>query len=206
MLRDATRIYAEDTRRSSVLLRHHGIEARARSLHAHNETARIREVLTALEGEAVVALVSDAGSPLISDPGVRVVDAALEAGHRVEAIPGPSAVIAALATSGLAPHPFVFLGFLPRKSGPRKKRLEAYREREETLVIFESPHRVGALLRDAAESLGARRASVARELTKVHEEIARGPLPELALRFAAGCRGEVTVVIEGLRRARAETR
>ena len=137
---------------------------------------------------------------------LRGVDAALEAGHRVEAIPGPSAVIAALATSGLAPHPFVFLGFLPRKSGPRKKRLEAYREREETLVIFESPHRVGALLRDAAESLGARRASVARELTKVHEEIARGPLPELALRFAAGCRGEVTVVIEGLRRARAETR
>ena len=200
VLREAERIYAEDTRRTAVLLRHHGIEARARSLHAHNESARIREVLAALEGEGAIALVSDAGSPLISDPGVRLVDAVIEAGHRVEAIPGPTAVVAALASSGLAPHPFVFLGFLPRKSGPRGKRLAAYREREETLVLFESPHRVGALLHDAVEALGARRACVARELTKVHEEIARGPLEELAERFAEGCRGEVTVVIEGLRR------
>lgn len=200
MLREASQVYAEDTRRTAILLRHHEIDARPRSLHAHNEDARIREVIAALEGEVRVALVSDAGSPLISDPGIRLVDAVLEAGHRVESIPGPSAVIVALTASGLAPHPFAFLGFLPRKSGPRSKRLEAYRGRRETLVLFESPHRIGALLRDATETLGERRACVARELTKVHEELARGTLAELAERFSEGARGEITLVIEGERR------
>ncbi len=201
VLGEADRIYAEDTRRTGVLLRHHGIASRPVSLHAHNETARIREVLVALDADEAVALVSDAGSPLVSDPGIRVVDAVLEAGHRVEAIPGPSAVIAALGVAGLAPQPFVFLGFLPRRSGARRTRLEAYRDRPETLVLFESPHRIGALLDDAASALGPRRACVARELTKLHEEVARGPLDELANRFRDGARGEITLVIEGDRGA-----
>ena len=200
VLREAQRIYAEDTRRSGVLLRHHGVDARPISLHAHNENARIREVVAALEGETSIALISDAGSPLVSDPGIRLVAAVAEAGHRVEAIPGPSAVIAALSVSGVAPHPFAFLGFLPRRSGARRTRLEEYRERKETLVLFESPHRIGALLEDARETLGARRACVARELTKIHEEVARGTLEELAERFADGARGEITLVIEGARR------
>lgn len=200
ILGEADRIYAEDTRRSGVLLRHHGIAARPISLHAHNEAARVREVLSALGAGRRVALVSDAGSPLVSDPGIRLVDAVLAGGHEVESIPGPSAVIAALSVSGLAPHPFVFLGFLPRKSGARRNRLEAYRERAETLILFESPHRIGALLEDASAALGARRACVARELTKLHEEVARGNLETLAERFREGARGEITLVIEGARR------
>ena len=200
VLREAERIYAEDTRRSGVLLRHHGIATRALSLHAHNEDARSREIVTALGAGQRVAVISDAGSPLVSDPGIRLVDAVLQAGHRVEALPGPSAVIAALSVSGLAPHPFAFLGFLPRKSGARRRRLEAYRERPETLVLFESPHRIGGLLADALAVLGERRACVARELTKLHEEVVRGDLAELAQTFAEGGRGEITLVIEGERR------
>lgn len=200
VLREAERIYAEDTRRSAILLRHHGIDTRLISLHAHNESARIREVIVALDGDASVALVSDAGSPLVSDPGIRLVDAVVSAGHLVEAIPGASAVIAALTVSGLAPHPFAFLGFLPRRGGARRARLEDYRERSESLVLFESPHRIGALLADALVVFGARRACVARELTKVHEEVVRGTLEELAERFREGARGEITLVIEGLRR------
>ncbi len=200
VLREADRIYAEDTRRSGVLLRHHGVATRAVSLHAHNEAARVREVLAALGEGQKIALISDAGSPLVSDPGIRLVDAVLEAGHRVEAIPGPSAVVAALSVSGLAPHPFAFLGFLPRRSGARRTRLEAYRGRAETLVLFESPHRIGALLDDALAVLGERRACVARELTKLHEEVVRGSLEELALRYKEGSRGEITLVIEGERR------
>jgi 16S rRNA (cytidine1402-2'-O)-methyltransferase len=200
ILREADRVYAEDTRRSAVLLRHHGIAGRLSSLHAHNEAGRIREVLTALGAEERVALISDAGTPLVSDPGIRLVDAVVDAGHRVETIPGPSAVIAALSVSGLAPHPFVFLGFLARRSGARRNRLGAYRDRAETLILFESPHRIGALLDDAREVLGPRRACVARELTKLHEEVVRGTLEELADRFRDGSRGEITVVIEGARR------
>lgn len=200
ILREADRVYAEDTRRSGVLLRHHSIATRPISLHAHNEAARIREVLTALGADQRVVLVSDAGSPLVSDPGIRLVDAVVGAGHEVEAIPGPSAVIAALSVSGLPPQPFVFLGFLPRKSGARRKRLETYLERAETLILFESPHRIGALLEDASAVFGSRRACVARELTKLHEEVARGPLEELAERFRSGTRGEITLVIEGARR------
>ncbi len=200
ILREADRIYAEDTRRSAVLLRHHGIASRVSSLHAHNESARIREVLTALTADEQVALVSDAGSPLVSDPGIRLVDAVVQAGHAVEAVPGPSAVIAALSVSGLAPHPFAFLGFLPRRSGARRNRLEAYQHRPETLVLFESPHRIGALLADARDAFGPRRACVARELTKLHEEVVRGTLDALAERFREGSRGEITLVIEGARR------
>jgi len=197
ILAEANQVYAEDTRRTGQLLRHFEIVARPRSLHAHNERARIREVMDYLGAGQAVAVVSDAGSPVVSDPGAALVDAALDAGHSVVPVPGPSAVIAALSASGFAAVPFVFLGFLPRKPGPQRKRLEAYRERAETLVLFESPHRLVATLRNAAAVLGPRRGCVARELTKVHEEIARGSLQELGERFRAGVRGEVTIVIEG---------
>jgi 16S rRNA (cytidine1402-2'-O)-methyltransferase len=197
VLREADLVLAEDTRRTRVLLDRYGIAARPRSLHAHNEAAREREVLEALAAGRDVALVSDAGTPLVSDPGERLVAAALAAGHRVEAVPGPSAVLAALAASGLPAAPFAFLGFLPRRTGERDALLRGWRDRPETLVLFESPRRLGGALRALAAALGDRPAAVARELTKLHEEIARGPLSALAERFAEGARGEVTIVIGG---------
>jgi len=197
VLREADVVLAEDTRRTRILLDRHGIPARPRALHAHNEAAREREVLAALGEGREVALVSDAGTPLVSDPGQRLVAAALRAGHRVEPVPGASALLAALTASGLATARFAFLGFLPRRAGQRASLLEAYRGRPETLVLFESPRRIAATLRALADALGERPAAVARELTKLHEEVARGTLGELAERFAAGARGEITVVVGG---------
>jgi len=146
-----------------------------------------------------VALVSDAGMPTLSDPGLRLVEAAREAGHDVAVVPGPSAPAAALALSGLPAVPHTFLGFLPAREGERRRFLESLRERAETLVWFEAPHRLVASLEAAGEALGPRRACVARELTKVHEEALRGTLPELARRFRerGAVRGEITVVVEG---------
>ncbi len=197
VLREAHLVLAEDTRHTRVLLGRHGIAAKPRSLHAHNEAARSEEVLTLLAGGASVALVSDAGTPLVSDPGERLVASALAAGHAVVPIPGASALLAALVASGIASSPFCFLGFLPRKASLRAALLASYRARPETLVLFESPQRVGATLRDLAAALGPRAAAVARELTKLHEEVARGTLAELALRFADGARGEITLVVAG---------
>jgi 16S rRNA (cytidine1402-2'-O)-methyltransferase len=198
VLAEADLVFAEDTRHTRILLDHHGIKVRTVSLNSNNEQSRIARALEALQGEGRVAVVSDAGTPLISDPGGRLVEAAAEAGHRVEAIPGASAVLAALSVSGLRAQPFTFLGFPPRKSGARRKLFGAQRGRAETLVIFESPHRVGVTLAELAESLGGeRRACVARELTKLHEEVVRAPLAELAARFAEGGRGEFTLVVEG---------
>jgi len=197
VLREADRVYAEDTRRTRILLDRHAIAAKPRSLHEHNEAARVAELLAALAAGERVAIVTDAGTPLVSDPGARVVAAAIEAGHVVVPIPGASAVLAALVASGLAPAPFAFLGFLPRKAGERDRLLATWRERPETLVVFESPNRVGKTLRALADALGDRRACVARELTKVHEELARGTLAALATRFAEGARGEIAIVVEG---------
>jgi 16S rRNA (cytidine1402-2'-O)-methyltransferase len=198
VLREADLLFAEDTRRTRILLDHHGIAARPVSLHAHNEAARCERALATLGEGGSVALVSDAGTPLLSDPGERLVSAAIEAGHRVEAVPGASAVLVALAASGLPAQPFSFLGFPPRKAGARRAAFAALATRSETLVLFESPRRVGHTLAELAEALGgARRACLARELTKVHEELARGTLAELAERFAEGARGEVTLVVEG---------
>jgi 16S rRNA (cytidine1402-2'-O)-methyltransferase len=201
VLREAALVLAEDTRRTRVLLDRHGIAARPVSLHAHNEAARTDQVLAALADGKAVALVSDAGTPLVSDPGERLVARALADGHRVVPVPGPSAVLAALVASGLPAERFTFVGFLPRKAGERRRRLAELAPRPETLVLFESPRRVGALLAELAASFGVRRACVARELTKLHEEVVRGKLGELAAQFAEGARGEVSVVVEGAARA-----
>jgi 16S rRNA (cytidine1402-2'-O)-methyltransferase len=197
VLREAELLLAEDTRRTRILLERHGIPARPVSLHAHNEAARCARVLEVLGAGSAVALVSDAGTPLVSDPGEKLVAAALAAGHRVEAVPGASAVLAALAVAGLPVERFAFAGFLPRKAGERDAWILAWRSRAETLVLFESPRRVAATLRRLAEILGDRPACVARELTKLHEEAARGGLCELAERFSTGARGEVTIVVGG---------
>lgn len=197
VLGEADLVLAEDTRRTRVLLERHGVAARPVSLHAHNEAARTERVLAVLEEGGDVAIVSDAGTPLVSDPGARLVSAAIEAGHSIVPVPGASAALAALTVSGLPAESFTFVGFLPRKTGEAKARLAALAERHETLVLFESPRRVAKTLARLAEALGDRRACVARELTKLHEEAVRGTLSELAERFAEGARGEVTVVVEG---------
>jgi 16S rRNA (cytidine1402-2'-O)-methyltransferase len=199
VLREASVILAEDTRHSRTLLTYHGISTRARSLHAHNEAERIDAVLEVLDSGGDVALVSDAGTPLVSDPGERLVAAVIEAGHEVTPLPGPSAVLAGLSVAGLPlEHGFTFVGFLPRKAGARDERLETLVERRETLVFFESPRRIGATLAILAERFGAgRRACVARELTKLHEEALRGTLGELGEQLAGGARGEICLVVEG---------
>jgi 16S rRNA (cytidine1402-2'-O)-methyltransferase len=196
-LAEADRVYAEDTRRTRILLDRHRIDAKPVSLHEHNEESRIASALELLSGDGQVTLVSDAGTPLISDPGARLVAAAIEAGHTIEPIPGPSAVLSALTVSGFAATPFSFLGFLPRNKGARGKLLASYLTRPETLVIFESPRRVHATLIELAGCFERRRGCVARELTKLHEEISRGSLSELAARYADEARGEFTIVVEG---------
>jgi 16S rRNA (cytidine1402-2'-O)-methyltransferase len=203
VLRETPHLYAEDTRRTRALLDRHGIPARVRSLHAHNEAARVGEVLGALALGEDVALVSDAGTPLLSDPGERLVGAAIAAGRSVSPVPGPSAALAALVASGLAPLPFACVGFPPRRAGERRALFARLAERPETSIFFESPRRVGATLADLAAAFGAeRRACLARELTKLHETLERGSLAELAARFEAGARGEVTLVIAGAAAAR----
>ncbi len=200
VLGDADLLLAEDTRRTRVLLERHGIEAHPLSLHAHNEAARTERALRVLEGGGSVALVCDAGTPLVSDPGERLVAAASAAGHAVSPVPGASAVLAALSASGLPTQPFRFAGFPPRRAGERRVWIEELRRSPETQVLFESPRRLAATLGELAERLGPRRACVARELTKLHEELIRGTLPELATHFAEGARGEVTLVVEGAAR------
>jgi len=192
-------IFCEDTRVTAKLAARFSIPAPRISCPAPREGARVEELLDRLSRGETVALVSDAGMPGMSDPGERLVAAAAEAGHVVEVVPGPSAPAAALAISGLPAVPHVFLGFLPARQGERKRALEALRSRTETLVWFEAPHRLRESLEDAAVILGPRRASVARELTKLHEEVVRGTLPEVAEIFRArgAGRGEVTVVVEG---------
>jgi 16S rRNA (cytidine1402-2'-O)-methyltransferase len=197
VLGEADLVLAEDTRRTRRLLDRHGVKARPVSLHAHNEAARVEKALAVLAAGGSVALVSDAGTPLISDPGERLVTAVVAAGHTVTSVPGASAVVSALVVAGLSAAPFTFLGFLPRRAGARDALLDGLCERPETLVLFESPRRVAATLRRCAEILGPRPACVARELTKLHEEVVRGSLPDLAQRFAAGARGEVTIVVGG---------
>jgi 16S rRNA (cytidine1402-2'-O)-methyltransferase len=196
-LRAATRVLAEDTRRTRILTERAGSSAKLVSLHAHNERERVAKILGWLGDGEDLALVSDAGTPLLSDPGARVVDAVLEAGHAVVPIPGPSAILAALVASGLPSDRFAFLGFTPRKGTERSALLERVARAQETVVLFESPQRVVALLDALAAACGpGRRAAVARELTKIHEEVSRGTLEELGAYYRENPpRGEVTVVV-----------
>ena len=196
-LAEADMLFAEDTRRTRILLDRFQIDNKAISLHEHNEASRIHSAIEVLDRDGVIALVSDAGTPLVSDPGGRLVSAVIEAGHTVESIPGASAVLSALTVSGLAVEPFTFIGFLPRRAGPRRALLSSYLGRPETLVLFESPRRIKSTLTELADLFGQRRGCVARELTKLHEEVLRGTLAELADRFAEGARGEITLVVEG---------
>ncbi len=192
-------VAAEDTRHFATLARHHGIETRAVSYHDHNEDARSRELLERLLAGDDVALVSDAGTPLVSDPGYRLVRAAIEAGVAVTSLPGASAVTTALAASGLPPHPFRFMGFLPRTAAARVAAFEAVARDDATLVAFEAPRRLADALRDALAVLGDRPACVARNLTKPHERYQRGSLSELVaeLEGEGEVRGESTVLIGG---------
>ncbi|MDX2763658.1 16S rRNA (cytidine(1402)-2'-O)-methyltransferase [Streptomyces europaeiscabiei] len=193
-------VAAEDTRRLRRLTQALGVQPGGRivSYFEGNEAARTPELVEALVGGARVLLVTDAGMPSVSDPGYRLVAAAVEKDIRVTAVPGPSAVLTALALSGLPVDRFCFEGFLPRKAGERLGRLREVAEERRTLVYFEAPHRLDATLAAMAEAFGAqRRAAVCRELTKTYEEVKRGPVGELAEWAAAGVRGEITVVVEG---------
>jgi 16S rRNA (cytidine1402-2'-O)-methyltransferase len=192
-------VAAEDTRRARKLLSHLGIRAELTTLFEGNERARTETLLDALRDGRDVAVISDAGMPGLSDPGYRLVRACADEGIEVRVVPGPSAAIAALVVSGLPSDRFVFEGFLPKKDGERRARLEALATERRTIVLFESPRRVGATLQAVASTLGPDRpVSVARELTKVHEEVLRGTAEELA-RTAEGeeLRGEVVLVIGG---------
>jgi 16S rRNA (cytidine1402-2'-O)-methyltransferase len=193
-------VAAEDTRRLRRLTTDLGIELGGRvvSYFEGNEQARTPTLLEALLAGERVVLVTDAGMPSVSDPGYRLVAAAVEAGVRVTSVPGPSAVLTALAVSGLPVDRFCFEGFLPRKAGERSRRLDSLRDEERTMVFFEAPHRTEAALAAMATSWGEGRvAAVCRELTKTHEEVRRGPLGELVGWAAEGVRGEVTIVVTG---------
>ncbi len=194
-------ILCEDTRSSQHLLKTYGIKTRCYPLHEHNEDARIPGLIQAMQDGARYALISDAGTPLVSDPGYRLTRAAIDAGLLVGAMPGANAAVLALTLSGLPPHPFLFLGFLPARAGPRQAALTKLKHAEAagltaTIVLYEAPHRLAETLNDAAAILGARPAAVCRELTKHFEEIRRASLPSLAAHYGQTApRGEITLVI-----------
>lgn len=197
-------IAAEDTRQFAALLRRLELQtpARVMSYFEGNEQERTAELVAAVTSGQLVVLVTDAGMPTVSDPGYRIVTACIAAGLPIGILPGPSAVTAALAVSGLPTDRFCFEGFLPRKSGERRRRLAELQAERRTAVIFEAPHRLSEFLTDAVAVLGDdRQAVVCRELTKPHQEIVRGPLPQLLEWAQRGVRGEVTLVLEGARSA-----
>ncbi len=196
VLARADLILCEDTRHSRPLLAHFEIGTPTRPYHEHNAARERPRVLAELEAGKRVALISDAGTPLISDPGLKLVRAAVEAGHRVEALPGPSAPLAALTVSGLPTDAFFFAGFLPAKAVGRRARIAELKQIPSTLVFFEAPSRVADMLDDLAAGLGARPAVLARELTKLHEEVRRGLLPDLAGALKDKVpKGEMVVVV-----------
>ncbi|HKB68104.1 MAG TPA: 16S rRNA (cytidine(1402)-2'-O)-methyltransferase [Pyrinomonadaceae bacterium] len=191
-------IACEDTRHTKKLLNHYGINTRTISYHEHNERERATELIERLKAGADVAVVSDAGTPGISDPGFRLARIAIDHELQVVPVPGASALISALVASGLPTDEFFFGGFLPARAGARRARLAELRSLPATLIFYEGPHRIAATLKDALEILGQRQAVVARELTKMHEEIARGSLSELAARFSSPerARGEMVLIID----------
>jgi 16S rRNA (cytidine1402-2'-O)-methyltransferase len=197
VLREVPVVAAEDTRHSKKLLNHFGIDTPLISYHEHNQRQRAAQLLARLD-EGDVALITDAGTPAISDPGAGIVRAALEAGHTVSPIPGPSSLAAGVSVSGLIDGPFVMLGFLPRESGPRQRLLGRAGSTGWPLVLFESPQRLAATLRELGEALGERDSVVLRELTKVHEEVRSGTLADLATWAESGTvRGEIVLVVGG---------
>ena len=195
VLSEADLIAAEDTRVTRKLLARHGIHTPVTSYHDHNRAKMLPSLLSKLEA-GDVALVADAGSPGISDPGAELVAAAAEAGHRIVPVPGPSAVTSALSVSGLPADRFVGLGFLPRKQGDRRRLLSSVARQTQTLVAFETPHRLRGALEDIHATLGDRRITVCRELTKLHEEVFRGRVSDALTHFQSP-RGEFTLVVEG---------
>lgn len=197
ILREADLIACEDTRQTRKLLEHYGISKPLMSYHEHNEQTRAKELLGGLQAGKTIALVSDAGTPLIADPGYRLVQQAREQGITVSPVPGPSALLAALSASGLPAGSFLFHGFLPSKKGQRRKLLEGVKTSEATLVFFETPHRILESLEDIAETLGPRPVVLARELTKIHEEFLRGTPVELRAVLAErpSVKGEITLMI-----------
>jgi 16S rRNA (cytidine1402-2'-O)-methyltransferase len=198
VLREADLILAEDTRHTRTLCAKHGITTQLRSFHAHSSADKLASIVAELVDGASYALVSDAGTPLISDPGANLVRAAAKAGVRVEAIPGPSAALAALCVAGLPTRRFSFEGFLARRGKERREAIERIRDSFGTSVLYESPHRVHATLRDFEEALGPdREVAVCRELTKLHEETLRGTISEVRAALSDPPKGEITVVVQG---------
>jgi 16S rRNA (cytidine1402-2'-O)-methyltransferase len=197
ILKEVDWIACEDTRTTSRLLAHYGIATRTVSYHDHNETERAAELIERLERGEAGALVSDAGTPLLSDPGYRIVHAAAAAGIRVEALPGPSALLAALVVSGLPTDRFHFGGFLPAKQGQRKRLLESLADEPATLIFYEAPHRIAETLEDIAAVMGNRDVVAARELTKLYEEVLRGTAAEIGATLASrdSIRGEFVILI-----------
>ncbi|MEZ5306110.1 MAG: 16S rRNA (cytidine(1402)-2'-O)-methyltransferase [Pyrinomonadaceae bacterium] len=196
-LRSVDIVACEDTRHTGKLLKLLGLSKKLLSLHEHNETARIEKLLGLISEGKTVGLVSDAGTPLISDPGFDLVGAVRDAGFSVTAIPGPAALISALVISGLPTDSFYFGGFLPSKSGARKKAFENLENLEATLVFYESPKRIAASVKDAHAVFGARKAAVARELTKLHEEVLAGTLAELETTLSESApKGEIVFLID----------
>jgi len=197
VLKTVSVIACEDTRHTRKLLQHYGLETKTVSYHEHNEQERARQLIELLREGKDVAVVSDAGTPSISDPGYRLVRAAIENEVRVVPVPGPSALISALIAAGLPTDEFFFGGFLPPRSNARRTRLTELRAVPGTLIFYEAPHRLAETLKDALETLGEREAVVARELTKLHEEIRRGRLSELAQHYSnEDPRGEIVLLID----------
>ena len=198
VLRDVDLIACEDTRHTRKLLQHYGIDTKTISYHEHNEQQRAAELIELLKQGSDVAVVSDAGTPTISDPGFRLVRAAVDSGIIVIPVPGPSALVSALIAAALPTDQFFFGGFLPARSGARRARFDELRSVPGTLIFYEAPHRLATSLRDAHEVLGEREAVVARELTKLHEEIRRGRLSELAEHYSTveQPRGEIVLLID----------
>lgn len=196
ILKEADQIACEDTRHTQKLLNHYNIAKPLVSYHEHNELTRAPELVVAMEQGAQVALVSDAGMPLVSDPGYRLVTLSLRHHLPVIPVPGPSALLAALSASGLPNEEFLFAGFLPARSGERRRALERLRIEDRTVILYEAPHRIEETLADARQVLGDRPACLAREVTKVHEEFRRGSLADLAASVAEKpARGEITLLI-----------
>ena len=206
-LKEVKKVLAEDTRRTAILFKHFGITTPLFSAHEHNEAARVAQILSWMSEGEDLAIVSDAGTPLLSDPGARIVQAVLTAGYDVVPIPGASALLAALVASGIEPEPFTFFGFLARSGKERTERLALIASLKHTVVLYEAPGRIAKLLEELKAMCGDdRRVAVGREITKLHETFVRGTLAEVHEHFAGEqVRGEIVVVLEGAPEAKPES-